>query len=130
MSNIIRAIFCTGEYEATAERPDGKPFWQWDYGKILEIQGLNLPVAVEVHFVMLGSGEDAVTRIGTTVDKVTRVAVPERFAEQQGTLLAYIYVSDTQSGQTEYKISTRITARAKPEAWDRPEDEEIWRQTS
>ena len=27
-----------------------KGIWQWDYGQILRIQGLNLPAAVEIHF--------------------------------------------------------------------------------
>lgn len=129
MNNIIRAVFCPGEYETTAQRTDGKPFWQWNYGTVLQIHGLNLPAATEIHFKHEKIDGDAVIRIGTAADKITTVAFPEAFLELDGLVTTYVYVSDTQSGQTEYKISTRITARAKPEAWERPEDVEIWRQT-
>lgn len=129
MNNIIRAVFCTNEYETTAQRPDKKPFWQWNYGTVLQIYGLDLQPAVEIHFKHEKMSGGAVIRIGTTVDKITEVAFPEAFLELDGLITAYIYVSNTQSGQTEYKILTRITARPQPEAWDRPEDVEIWRQT-
>lgn len=128
MTNIIRAVFNCNEYNTTATRPDGKPIYQWDYGKILEIHGLNLPKATEVHFAQGLSGGDAVIRIGTTADKITSVAVPEAFLEQAGDVTAYVYKSDTESGQTEYKISFKVVGRPKPEAWDTPEDAELFRE--
>ena len=45
--------------------------WQWDYGQVLRIQGLNLPKAVEIHFSLQESGEEAKKRVGFTKDGVT-----------------------------------------------------------
>ena len=128
MENIIRAVFNCNEYNTTAARPDGKPIYQYNYGQILQIHGLDLQKAVEIHFSYGMGSSDAIIRIGTTADKVTEVAVPEKFLEAYGTVTAYIYVSDTESGQTEYKIRFQIVQRAKPEAWDSPEDGELFRE--
>ena len=49
--------------------------WQWDYGQVLRIQGLNLPKAVEIHFSLQESGGQSVTRIGMTKDGVTDVVI-------------------------------------------------------
>lgn len=129
MTNIIRAVFNCNEYNTTAARPDGKPIYQYNYGQILQIHGLDLQKAVEIHFSHSMITGDAIIRIGTTTDKITEVAVPEKFLETSGTVTVYIYVSDTESGQTEYKIQFQIAARAKPEAWDSPEDAELFRET-
>lgn len=128
MTNIIRAIFEPNKYTAIAARPDSKPIYQYNYGQILQIHGLGLQKAVEIHFAHSMIGGDAIIRIGTTTDKITEVAVPEKFLETSGTVTAYIYVSDTESGQTEYKIQFQIAQRAKPEAWGSPEDGELFRE--
>ena len=53
--------------------------WQHDYGQILRITGVDLPKAVEVQFSLRDKGGDTLTRIGTTVDGVTEVKVPDSF---------------------------------------------------
>lgn len=87
---MIRANFKNEDFEATAHG-----LVQWNYGEILEIHGLSLPPAVEVHFAIVQSADDAKIRIGTTIDKVTRVAIPEFIVEQSRDAVAYIYISDT-----------------------------------
>lgn len=129
MSNIIRAVFEQNSYTATATRADGKPIWQWNYGQILQLHGLDLPKAVEVHFSHSNIGGDALIRIGTTTDKITEVAIPESFLEHSGKVTAYVYCSTVDHGQTEYKTYFRVEARAKPEAWDKPEDAELFHET-
>ena len=126
MSNIIRAVFSPGNYTTTAVRADRKPIWQWNYGQILQLHGLDLPKATEVHFSHSNIVGDALIRIGTTTDKITEVAIPETFLEHYGTVTAYVYCSTVEHGQTEYKTYFKIEARAKPEAWDKPEDAEIF----
>lgn len=126
MSNIIRAVFEQNSYTATATRADEKPIWQWNYGQILQLHGLDLPKATEVHFSHSNIGGDALIRIGTTTDKITEVAIPESFLEHSGKVTAYVYCSTVDHGQTEYKTYFRVEARAKPEAWDKPEDAEIF----
>lgn len=100
---------------------------QWDYGQILRIQGLQLPTAVEVHFALIDS-KDSVTRIGTTKDGVTDVVIPDSMIEAGKNIFAYVYLRDSESGQTEYEIKIVVTTRAKPEAFDMPEDKELFAQ--
>lgn len=107
--------------------------WQWDYGQVLRIQGLDLPTAVEVHFSLQEKGGEAVTRVGTTKDGVTDVTIPDSMLENNGNavnyfIYAFIYLTDETSGQTEYKISMQVKARPKPEAFDSPEDAELFRE--
>lgn len=107
--------------------------WQWDYGQVLRIQGLNLPKAVEIHFSPQESGGEAKKRVGFTKDGVTDVVIPESMLENEESLgnydiFAFIYLADDTNGQTEYKICMPVKARPKPEAFDKPEDEEIFRE--
>ena len=107
--------------------------WKWDYGQVLRIQGLDLPTAVEIHFSLQEKGGEAVTRVGTTKDGVTDVAIPDSMLENNGSavdyfIYAFIYLTDETSGQTEYKISMQVKARPKPEAFDSPEDAELFRE--
>ena len=107
--------------------------WQWDYGQVLRIQGLNLPKAVEIHFSLQESGGEAKKRVGFTKDGATDVVIPESMLENEEPLgnydiFAFIYLTDDTSGQTEYKICMPVKARPKPEAFDKPEDEEIFRE--
>lgn len=107
--------------------------WQWDYGQVLRIQGLNLPKAVEIHFSLQESGGEAKKRVGFTKDGVTDVVIPESMLENEESLgnydiFAFIYLTDDTSGQTEYKICMPVKERPKPEAFDKPEDGEIFRE--
>lgn len=107
--------------------------WQWDYGQILRIQGLNLPKAVEIHFSLQESGGEAKKRVGFTKDGVTDVVIPDSLLENEEAvgsydIYAFIYLTDDTSGQTEYKICMPVKARPKPEAFDKPEDEEIFQE--
>lgn len=107
--------------------------WQWDYGQVLRIQGLNLPNAVEIHFSLQESGGEAKKRVGFTKDGVTDVVIPESMLENEESLgnydiFAFIYLTDDTSGQTEYKICMPVKERPKPEAFDKPEDGEIFRE--
>lgn len=107
--------------------------WQYDYGQILRIQGLALPTAVEIHFSLSERGGQAVTRVGTTRDNVTDVVIPDSMLENGDTtadykIYAFIYLTDSESGQTEYKISMSVKSRPKPEGFEKPEDAELFRQ--
>ena len=99
---------------------DSPSVWQYDYGQILRIQGLNLPQAVEIHFALQKTGGTSKTRIGITKDGVTDVPIPDSMLENGDTeddysIYAFIYITDETSGQTEYRITLRVKARPKPE---------------
>ena len=94
--------------------------WQHDYGQILRITGVDLPKAVEVQFSLRNKGGDTITRIGTTVDGVTEVKVPDSFLKNENCtqnylIYAWIYVTDDTSGNTEYQIIMHVKTRPKPE---------------
>lgn len=128
MSKMIVANFNRG---TTTKGAFG--IYQYNYGQVLRIQGLTLPPAVEVHFSLQNTGGEATTRIGVTKDGVTDVVIPDSFLEngdiaQNYEIYAFVYLRDETSGQTEYKITLHIISRPKPEAFDRPEDAELFRE--
>ena len=94
--------------------------WQHDYGQILRITGADLPKAVEVQFSLEDNGGDTLTRIGTTVDGVTEVKVPDSLLKNENCtqnylIYAWIYITDDASGNTEYQIILHVKSRPKPE---------------
>ena len=115
-NNIVTAVFREGEcYSRTSG------LWQYDYGQILRIQGLNLPKAVEIHFSLEETGGTSVTRIGTTKDSVTDVPIPDSMLEneesdQNYNVYAFVFLTTRNSGSTEYRIKIPVKARPKPEA--------------
>lgn len=119
-------------FDPSENTADVNDIWQWDYGQILRIQGLNLPSAVEIHFSLLPTGGEAKRRIGITKDGVTDVTIPDFCLEanmiEKYIAYAFIYLSDTESGETVKRIRMHITARPKPEAFESPEAEDLFRQ--
>lgn len=128
MSNISIATFQCGSRSCKLYG-----LWQYDYGQILRIQDLGLPPAVEIHFSLTEKGGSSITRVGTTKDGVTDVVIPDSLLEnddasQDYWIYAYIYLTDETSGSTEYIIAMKVKSRPRPEAIDRPEDQELFRE--
>lgn len=120
-------------FDKGSTREDVFRIYQYNYGQVLRIQGLTLPTAVEVHFSLQNTGGETTTRIGVTKDGVTDVVIPDSLLEngyttQDYEIYAFVYLRNETSGQTEYKIALHITSRPKPEAFDRPEDAEIFKE--
>lgn len=118
---------------------DGCPYtrtawiWQYDYGQVLRIQGMDLPTAVEIHFSLRETGGESLNRVGVTKDGVTDVVIPDSMLENNNTtvdyeIYAFIYLTDESSGKTVRKIIIPVRSRPKPEAFDRPEDAELFRE--
>lgn len=116
MNNITTAIFDVG-----TKYTNVVGLWQYDYGQILRIAGLNMPKAVEIHFSLNETHGSSVTRIGITKDKITDVSIPDSMlenenAKQNYNVYAFIFLTDGNSGNTEYRIKIPVKARPKPEA--------------
>lgn len=128
MSKTITAIFNKKEVSTQTGA-----IWKYDYGRILRIEGLELPTAVEIHFSLDEACGRAITRIGTTREKVTEVVIPDTFLETDCTenymIYAFIYLTDDTSGRTEYKITTVVQARPKPEVYEQPAQKELFAET-
>ena len=107
-----------------------KDIWQWNYGQILRIDGLNLPEAVEVHFSLDETGGEAKRRIGVTKEGVTDVRIPDFIVEADRstnyTAYAFIYVADREYGNTVKKIAMEITSRPRPEAFIKPCEKDLF----
>ena len=122
MKNIVTATFQPGYTTAKV-----LGLWQYDYGQILRIQGLELPDAVEIHFSLQEKGGESERQVGLTRDGVTEVAVPNSYLENAGTsrdysIYAFLYISDGKSGNTEYKITMYVQSRPEPKDPETPED--------
>lgn len=92
--------------------------WQYDYGQVLRITGPELPPAVEVQFSLDEKSGETLSRVGTTVDGVTEVKIPDELLAHSATsdyrIYAYIYLTDETSGNTKYEITIPVRARSKP----------------
>lgn len=116
MNNITTAIFDTG-----TKYTNVVGLWQYDYGQILRIAGLNMPKTVEIHFSLNETRGSSVTRIGITKDRITDVSIPDSMlenenAKQNYNVYAFIFLTDENSGNTEYRIKIPVKARPRPEA--------------
>lgn len=104
--------------------------WQWNYGQILRIDGLNLPEAVEVHFSLDETGGEAKRRIGVTKEGVTDVRIPDFIVEAERstnyTAYAFIYVADREYGNTVKKVTLEIMSRPRPEAFIKPCEKDLF----
>ena len=125
---MITAVFTDNSDYARATG-----LWQWDYGQRLRIEGLKLPTAVEIHFALTEFAGDAIPRVGTTKDGVTEVVIPDSLLEHQAAgatyeIYAWIYLADKTSGETIKRISMQVKCRPRPEAFDAPEDAELFRE--
>ena len=114
MGRVVTAAFSPGCRFTQAQGS----LWQYDYGTVLHLKGLELPASVEIHFATVERGGESETRIGITADGVTEVKIPDALLEMAKTqdynLYAFVYLDDGASGQTEYKILMTVRARPKP----------------
>lgn len=109
--------------------------WQYDYGQVLRITGPELPPAVEVQFLLDEKSGETLSRVGTTVDGVTEVKIPDELLTHSATsnyrIYAYIYLTDETSGSTKYEITIPVRVRSKPTspAEDPETDPDLFRET-
>lgn len=109
--------------------------WQYDYGQVLRITGPELPLAVEVQFSLDEKSGETLSRVGTTVDGVTEVKIPDELLTHSATsnyrIYAYIYLTDETSGSTKYEIIIPVRVRSKPTspAEDPETDPNLFRET-
>lgn len=109
--NIITANFSGGKTSATTAA-----LWQWDYGQVLCITGIeDLPAAFEVHFSTNRAGGVSTVAVGAD----GQVIIPNVLLTIGKNLNAWIYLSDSEGeGETEYAITIPVKARPMPETYD------------
>ena len=100
--------------------------FQWDYGQQLEIHGLNLPEAVQIHFSTKKDCGDALRIAGTTSDGITTVKIPDvllaeqEFCNDRYIIWAFVYLNSESSGETIKRIGIHVKSRPKPEDYTDP----------
>lgn len=124
----------TAVFEPESKYAKTTGLWQYDYGQILRLQGLDLPKAVEIHFSLSETGGESVTRIGTTRDGVTDVLIPDSILENNDvisnySIFAFVFLTDDKAGNTEYRVKIPVKARPRPEIPGTPEEPELFRET-
>lgn len=88
---------------------------QYDYGQILNIDGLKIADGSEVHFCQ---GEKAITQY--ILDN--QVSIPDYFLQFYNEIHAYIYLINEKSGKTVSKIILPIRPRERPGNYVSPEE--------
>ena len=79
-----------------------------------------LPNFLEVHFSLSRNNKECITRIGTTVNGVTEVQIPNELLNTENKthdyfIYAFIYVSTEKYGNTKCEIIIPVKSRIKPE---------------
>ena len=129
MDNNIVSVKLDSRYASTLG------VWQYDYGQVLRITGTELPPAVEVQFSLDEKSGETLSRVGTTVDGVTEVKIPDELLTHSATsnyrIYAYIYLTDETSGNTKYEITIPVRVRSRPTspAEDPETDPDLFRET-
>ena len=100
--------------------------YQWDKNQELEINGLNLDVAPEIHFTNVIM-DKAIVRQSTLEDGSVIVDIPNSLLQQAYTIRAYIGVYEDDTFKTIEVIDIPIIAREKPSDYTISDtDEEIY----
>ena len=90
---------------------------------------------MEVQFSLNEKSGETLSRVGTTVDGVTEVKIPDELLTHSATsnyrIYAYIYLTDETSGNTKYEITIPVRVRSKPTSpTEDPEtDPDLFRET-
>lgn len=128
MENTYNIIHVDFKGERIAQKYN---LWQYDYNQILQISGLSLPAAVEIHFSLTEKSGKTETRVVTTKNGITQVQIPNELLRNDGksgnySIFAFIYVVDEDSGNTEYEIILHVKSRPAPgEVGEDPEEKRI-----
>lgn len=95
-------------------RVTADPLFQWDRGQVLEVYGLSLAAAPEVHFAHEGADDALVIQGTMDAAGVIRAAIPDAMLEIGCDLRAWI-VDETTGTRTLHEILVPVTERAKPD---------------
>lgn len=117
---MVQVVFSKGEQTCQS----GK-LWQWDYGQVLQIIGLDLSRA-EVHFCNDNQSSAWTVPAQVTESGVIHAEIPNKLLESGAGIRAYVYVSDDSSGETVQYMYLNVRPRPRPDTYDPPKDKTIW----
>ena len=101
----------TAEFRQNSKWVTAPALYQWDYGQVLILDGLELPASYEVHFSNKPEGGQAEVRIGTDEG----VVIPDLLLETGEPVYAFVFLhSDSNDGETVYLVRIPVKKRPKP----------------
>lgn len=116
LSNIIIAEFDNSNYILTS------PVYQYDYGLVLKINGIDLPDVYEVHFSNLEFSGESETSLGNSEG----VEIPNTYLTSGEYIYAWLFLHTGENdGEVEFKIEIPVRKRAKPNDEYTPEQETV-----
>lgn len=125
-TNVTQVFF---EQNETYKKTNN--LWQYDYGQILEINGLNLPKVVNIDFSLTDGKGESITQVGMTNNGITTVKIPNILlknenAQKDYSVYAFVYISDGEKGNTVRKVIIPVRNRPVPKDVVTPEEEKIF----
>lgn len=128
--------------------------WQWDYGQVLRVKGLDFnQISIEVHFSLSPDNTDSLVTIGVVKDidyqstivsdgeeytvnetaTVLDVVIPKDMLwnniKKNYIIYAFLYLSNMETGYTIKKVVLPVKSRAKPSYIHSAKDEEMFHST-
>lgn len=104
--NTTTAVFTANQTRATAQTA----LWQYDYGQLLIVAGLELPHSFQVHF--CNEGDSTTTEV---LGEDGVVEIPDAYLQTGKNINAFIYLhTGEDDGETECQITILVCARPQP----------------
>ena len=120
---MIRAMF-----EENVRKTEARGLVQWDYGQILQIEGLKGIDHAEVHFAVKECSAKAEICIATIEENRILADIPDKLLEVGKDLIAYVYIADAMSGKTVRIIELPVKKREQPGDYSTPSGKNLLRQ--
>ena len=103
--NVVTAYLGRGRNTITAGR------YQWDYGQVLRIEGVNLPYSFQTHF----SNQPRIGTAKTFIGVDGEVSIPDEYIITGKTIYAWIFLHESGAdGETVYSITIPVIPRPRP----------------
>ena len=115
MDHIITAVFAPGQRQTVA----AEPLFQWAYGQILRLEGLDLPQAYQVDFSNFEFCGESIPQIGGP----DGVPVPVEVLATGAPVYAFVWAQNETAGRTWCRVEIRVIPRPVPDL-DTPNPEE------
>lgn len=105
VGNTIKIKLAFGEVSRS-----NLPLYQFDYGQILQIEGVELPDAYEVHF-----SNSVIGTSKTSVGNADGVSIPDEFLLSGEDIHLWLFLhTGEDDGETEYEGLIKVYRRAEP----------------
>lgn len=95
-----------------------RPLFQWDRGQVLEIHGLSLPSAPEVHFAHEGAKMAEVQQSTMDARGVVYARIPDAMLRIAADIRAWVVEEIGRASKTRREIVIPVIGREKPDDYE------------